>query len=214
MILYHNPQYTIENGNMRISILNDVLLCRECFPSHRLQRKTLVSDPDMHHDTLVTHVTWCMSTSLTHSGGENVPGIPGIPGTSAIRDFRYLARGRLWDWWGRSVCSVHRPGWRHQRVPQQHVSAHHSVSNCIIVSKNVTVRLMQVSTIVTPKWWRHQMETFSAIVALGVGNSLFTGEFQSQKPGDTEFLCFLWSAPGQMVEQTIDTPVTCTGTGL
>ena len=27
----------------------------------RLQRKPLVSDPDMHHGTCVTHVPWCMS---------------------------------------------------------------------------------------------------------------------------------------------------------
>ena len=47
------------------------------FPRGRLQRKPLASDPDMHHGTCVTHVPWCMSGSLTHRGGENVPGIPG-----------------------------------------------------------------------------------------------------------------------------------------
>ena len=47
------------------------------FPRGRLQRKPLASDPDMHHDTCVTHVPWCMSGSLTRGGGENVPGIPG-----------------------------------------------------------------------------------------------------------------------------------------
>ena len=46
------------------------------FPIHRLQRKPLVSDPDMHHGTCVTHVPWCMSGSLTCGGGKNVPGIP------------------------------------------------------------------------------------------------------------------------------------------
>ena len=49
--------------------------CRERFPRHRLQRKPLVSDPDMHHDTCVTDVPWCMSESLNRGGGENVPGI-------------------------------------------------------------------------------------------------------------------------------------------
>ena len=47
------------------------------FPRRRIQRKLLVSDPGMHHGTCVTHVPWCMSGSLTRSGGENVPGIPG-----------------------------------------------------------------------------------------------------------------------------------------
>ena len=68
-------------------------MCRECrerFPSHRHQRKPLVNDPGMHHGTCVTHVPWCMSGSLTHSGGENVPG---IPGACATRNFRYLVKG-------------------------------------------------------------------------------------------------------------------------
>ena len=44
--------------------------CRERSPRHRLQRKPLVNDPDMHHGTCVTHVSWCMSGSLTSGGGE------------------------------------------------------------------------------------------------------------------------------------------------
>ena len=31
-------------------------------------------------------------------------------------------------------------------------------------------------------WWRHQMETFSALLALSEGNSPVTGEFPSQRP--------------------------------
>ena len=62
---------------------------RECRESHRLQMKLLVSDPGMHHGSCTTHVLWCMSRSLTRSGGENVPG---IPGACATRDF---ARGPL-----------------------------------------------------------------------------------------------------------------------
>ena len=55
------------------------------------------SDPDMHHDTCVTHVPWCMPGSLTSSflwsrWRENVPGIPGACATS---NFAYLVRG-LW----------------------------------------------------------------------------------------------------------------------
>ena len=65
---------------------------RERFPRHRLQGKTLVSDPGMHHGTCVRHVPWCMSGSLTRGGGENVPG---IPGACATRNFTYLARGPL-----------------------------------------------------------------------------------------------------------------------
>ena len=31
-------------------------------------------------------------------------------------------------------------------------------------------------------WWRHQMETFSALLALCAGNSSVTGEFPAQRP--------------------------------
>ena len=62
------------------------------FPRGRLQRKLLVSDPDMHHGTCVTHVPWCMSGSLNRGGGEN---FPGIPGACATRNITYLARGPL-----------------------------------------------------------------------------------------------------------------------
>ena len=50
----------------------------------------LASDPGMHHGTCVTHVSWCMSGSLTRGGGENVPLVPGV---CATRTFTYLIRG-------------------------------------------------------------------------------------------------------------------------
>ena len=50
--------------------------CRERFPHHRFQRKSLSSDHGMHHGMCVTHVPWCMSGSLTRRSRENVPGIP------------------------------------------------------------------------------------------------------------------------------------------
>ena len=61
----------------------------ERFPRHRLQRKPLVSDLNMHHGTCVAHVPWCISGSLTRGGGENVPS---IPGACTTRYFTYLAR--------------------------------------------------------------------------------------------------------------------------
>ena len=55
------------------------------FPCGRLQWKSSVSDPGMHHGTCVTHVPWCMSGSLTRSGLENVPGIPGACAPAILR---------------------------------------------------------------------------------------------------------------------------------
>ena len=55
------------------------------FPHHWLQRKTLVSNPGMHHGTCVTHVPWWMPESLVPDGGENVPGIPGACAPAIFR---------------------------------------------------------------------------------------------------------------------------------
>ena len=64
--------------------------CRERFPRHQFQRKPLISDPGIHHGTCVTYVPWCMSGTLSHVGGENVPG---IPGACATHNFTYVVRG-------------------------------------------------------------------------------------------------------------------------
>ena len=39
-------------------------------------------------------------------------------------------------------------------------------------------------------WWRHQMETFSALQVLCAGNSPVTGEFPSQRPVTRSFHVF------------------------
>ena len=39
-------------------------------------------------------------------------------------------------------------------------------------------------------WWRHQMETFSALLALCAGNSPVTGEFPTQRPVTRSFAFF------------------------
>ena len=39
-------------------------------------------------------------------------------------------------------------------------------------------------------WWRHQMETFSALLAICAGNSPATGEFPAQRPATRNFDVF------------------------
>ena len=39
-------------------------------------------------------------------------------------------------------------------------------------------------------WWRHQMETFSALLAICAGNSSVTGEFPAQRPVTQSFDVF------------------------
>ena len=42
-------------------------------------------------------------------------------------------------------------------------------------------------------WWRHQMETFSALLALCAGNAPVTGEFPAQRPVTVRLCCaLLW----------------------
>ena len=41
-------------------------------------------------------------------------------------------------------------------------------------------------------WWRHQMETFSALLALCVGNSPVTGEFSAQRSVTRSFDVFVY----------------------
>ena len=51
------------------------------------------------------------------------------------------------------------------------------------------------------------METFYALLALWEWNPPVTGGFPSQWPVTQSFDAFIWSAPEQTVEQTIETPV-------
>ena len=41
-------------------------------------------------------------------------------------------------------------------------------------------------------WWRHQVETFSALLALCAGNSPVTGEFPAQRPVTRRFDVFFY----------------------
>ena len=81
------------------------------FSHHRLQRKPLVSDPNTHHGTCVTHVPWCKSGSLTRGGGENVPG---ILRACTIGNITYLIRGPWsFGWKERNIAlDIQRTEWK------------------------------------------------------------------------------------------------------
>ena len=50
--------------------------------------------------------------------------------------------------------------------------------------------LNSIATIRNLSWWRHQMEIFSALLALCAGNSSVTGEFPAQRPVTRNFGAF------------------------
>ena len=47
-----------------------------------------------------------------------------------------------------------------------------------------------VHEIIFDPWWRHQMETFSALLAICAGNSPVSGEFPAQRPVTRSFDVF------------------------
>ena len=61
--------------------------------------------------------------------------------------------------------------------------------------------------VITRTWWRHQMETFSALLIPLWEESTCQRWIPLTKSSDSELWCFLWSVPEQRVVQTIETPV-------
>ena len=53
-------------------------------------------------------------------------------------------------------------------------------------------------------WWRHQMETFSALLFFLWGESTGHRWIPLIQARDAELWYFLWSLPGQRVEQTVE----------
>ena len=50
-------------------------------------------------------------------------------------------------------------------------------------------------------WWRHQMETFSALLAISAGNSPVTGEFSAQRPVTRSFDVFFDLHPNKRLSK-------------
>ena len=104
--------------------------------------------------------------------------------------------------WGSSWCRLSHEGW-HRRLlwqPPMPPVTTKVVSGRVLVSVYNKIR---ASVIMSP-WglsgkktkkqkytrWRHQMEKFSALLALCVGNSPVTGEFPAQRPVTRSFDAF------------------------
>ena len=66
-------------------------------------------------------------------------------------------------------------------------------SNVHLFVKNLSFKTMYkqlVNIEIAYTWWRHQMETFSALLAICVGNSPVPGEFPAQRPVTRSFDVF------------------------
>ena len=68
------------------------------------------------------------------------------------------------------------------------------IPTCTHPAANI-IRLGMVS------WWRHQMETFSALLAICVGNSTVPGEFPAQRPVTQSFDVFFDLRPNKLLSK-------------
>ena len=59
-----------------------------------------------------------------------------------------------------------------------------------LLNKHSRFLVWDSMTFVCLTWWRHQMETFSALLAICAGNSLVPGEFPAQRPVTRSFGVF------------------------
>ena len=68
---------------------------------------------------------------------------------------------------------------------------HHVTCDVMVTAGAVTVAwIYAYDAVISPSWWRHQMETFSALLAICAGNSPVPGEFPAQRPVTRSFAVF------------------------
>ena len=72
-------------------------------------------------------------------------------------------------------------------TPEQHIGYDSWNINVIIYTCSISISMV---TGIYSTWWRHQMETFSALLAICAGNSPVPGEFPTQRPVTRSFDVF------------------------
>ena len=70
-----------------------------------------------------------------------------------------------------------------------------------LLSKTFKARIAWSNNRIT--WWRHQIESFAAFLAICAGNSSVTGEFPTHRPVTRSFGVFFLLAPEWTVKETI-----------
>ena len=85
-------------------------------------------------------------------------------------------------WWRHHALTVG----NHKEIRKKHKPYTYLFGSSV---RDVTSRNLKFLRNPTP-WWRHQMETFSALLALCAGNAPVTDEFPSQRPVTGNFDVF------------------------
>ena len=88
------------------------------------------------------------------------------------------------------ICSRNGMRWLFKAMGFYHLSIKppHEIDNSALLPINAWRRTGNKSL---SAWWRHQMQTFSALQANCAGNSPVTGEFPAQRPVTRSFDVFL-----------------------
>ena len=78
----------------------------------------------------------------------------------------------------------------HPHLPREQWVNSSSVSPAYVRDLVITVPADVLAHVLHASWWRHQMETFSALLAICAGNSPVSGEFPAQRPVTRSFDVF------------------------
>ena len=76
----------------------------------------------------------------------------------------------------------------------------------VIAALHIPMLLPGKQELFISPWWRNQMETFSVLLVLCVGNSPVTSEFPAQRPVTRSFEIF-FDLPEHTIEQTTEAPI-------
>ena len=88
--------------------------------------------------------------------------------------------------------------WRHhEEIPSVPLLSNHNfpTASATVSSEGDYFRLR------LPSWWRHQTETFSALLAICAGNSSVPGEFPAQRPVTRSFDIFFDLRPNKRLSK-------------
>ena len=88
----------------------------------------------------------------------------------------------------------------------KHITYHGTQGPVLLQRSDAVAILLQPMTAQLSKktalpWWRHQMETFSALLAICAGNSPVTGEFPVQRPVTRSFGVFFDLRPNKRLSK-------------
>ena len=95
-----------------------------------------------------------------------------------------LSRPQCVKWWFEVISPI----WRLGQYITQLVANKFNYAILIWISSYIYVNLYK--RFILYSWWRHQIEIFSALLALCTGNAPVTGEFPTQRPVKGSFDVF------------------------